>query len=154
METTEREPPYSRDNDWLTKLCINMMIAMNIIWQWKVDWQSTEMHKKACLGFWIVSLLAEGQCMGWLPSLADIATYLVLSSDPGQTFLCIPVYGEGGRKEGRQKVEQTWPLAWMTNYMIRYIKLMNSLRLIGLSSMASAKRFNHVVYPSFLGANQ
>ena len=39
----------------------------------------------------------------------------------------------------------------MTNYMIRYIKLVNSLRLIGLSSMASAKRFNHVVYPSFLG---
>ena len=40
------------------------------------------------------------------------------------------------------------------NYMIRlirYIQLVNSLRLIWFSSMASAKRFNHVVYPSFLG---
>ena len=42
-------------------------------------------------------------------------------------------------------------LTMLIMYETRYMKLVNSLRFIGVGLMASTIRLNHVVYSSFLG---
>ena len=122
METTERLDS-TKDTDGLTTICINITIAMNIKWQWKVDWQSTGLHKKACLGFWELwqnSFITGRRAVHGLAAFSSWYRNLFgLIIGPRTSLFVHPcIWRE--KEGGRHKVKQIWQWAWITKYFAKF----------------------------------